>query len=491
MATKYDPQYLESLVQELIKLPKETEWLEFKVSQADAEEIGEYISALSNSAALQGKSFAYLLWGIDDLTHSLVGTTFVPSNFKVGNEELESWLLRLLSPKLQFEFFTVTVDQKPVVILEIERAYHAPTQFKQAEYIRIGSYKKRLSQFADRERALWRVFDQRPFEVGIALERQSEEKVTQLLDFTSCFDLLKRPPPENRRGVIAALASEKMITPSDAGGWNITNLGGLLFAKSLDTFPTLRRKAMRVIQYRGIDRVHTIKEQVGSRGYASGFEGLINYVNGLIPTNEVIGKALRKDLPMFPELAVRELVANALIHQDLFVGGAGPMVEIFQDRIEITNPGAPLVDTARFLDSPPQSRNEALASLLRRFGVCEERGSGWDKVVHESEYYQLPAPLAERTDGHTRVTLFAYKPLSAMTKAERIHACYLHSCLKYVMRQFLTNPSLRERLGVEEHNKATVSRYIKEAVEAGLIAPDDESAARNQMRYVPFWAKSP
>ena len=149
---------------------------------------------------------------------------------------------------------------------------------------------------------------------------------------------------------------------------------------------------MRVIQYRGTGRIETLKEQVGGKGYASGFEGLIGFINGLLPANEVIEQALRKTVPMFPELAVRELVANALIHQDLFVTGAGPMVEIFDDRIEITNPGEPLVDTQRFVDTPPKSRNEALASLMRRFRICEERGSGIDKVVFQVELFQLPAP---------------------------------------------------------------------------------------------------
>ena len=161
----------------------------------------------------------------------------------------------------------------------------------------------------------------------------------------------------------------------------------MLFATSLSSFPGLQRKAMRVIQYRGDGRTETYKEQEGGRGYATGFEGLISYINELLPSNEVIGQALRRTVPMFPELAVRELVANALIHQDFSVTGAGPMVEIFDSRIEITNPGEPLVDTQRFLDMPPQSRNETLASLTRRFGICEERGSGIDKVVAQIELF--------------------------------------------------------------------------------------------------------
>ena len=82
---------------------------------------------------------------------------------------------------------------------------------------------------------------------------------------------------------------------------------------------------------------------------------------------------MRKEVSMYPELSVRELVANAIIHQDLTLRGTGPMIEIFADRMEITNPGIPLVNTERFLDSPPRSRNESLAPFMRRVGICEER----------------------------------------------------------------------------------------------------------------------
>jgi len=196
---------------------------------------------------------------------------------------------------------------------------------------------------------------------------------------------------------------------------------------------------------------------------------------------------LRKDLPMYPELAVRELVANALIHQDFFVKGAGPMVEIFSDRMEITNPGTPLVDTERFLDTPPKSRNESIASFMRRIGVCEERGSGIDKVVFETEFYQLPAPLFEVPGENTRSVLFAHKTLNEMDKADRIRACYLHCCLKLVKREPMSNTTVRKRFGIEEQNKAQASRIIKQTIEAELIRPYDADSGARSMRYVPFW----
>lgn len=488
MSTDRPADYLVSLVRELCKLPHETEWLEFKTNDAQSQEIGELVSALSNSAALAGKAFAYLVWGVADNDHAILGTHFVPRAAKVGSEELENWLLKLLTPKIHFRFFEVSVDGRSVVLLEIERAFRHPVQFQGQEFIRVGSYKKRLKDFPELERALWRIFDRTPFENGVAAEHIRDDEVLQLLDYPSYFHLLKLPLPENRDGILAALADDNLVCPCDAGGWNLTNLGAILFAQGLDDFSSLRRKAIRVIQYRGPSRVETLKEQVGVKGYASDFEGLIGFINGLLPSNEVIEKALRKSVPRFPELAVRELVANALIHQDFFVTGVGPMVEIFNDRIEITNPGVPLVDTQRFVDTPPKSRNESLASLMRRIGICEERGSGWDKVVFQTEFYQLPGPLAEVTGDHTRVVLFAPRPLSQMDKADRVRAVYLHACLRFVNREYLTNTSVRERFGIESQNLAMASRLIREAVDAGAIVPYDPDAAPKLMRYVPVWA---
>jgi predicted HTH transcriptional regulator len=481
-------EYLIGLVHELQKLPSETEWVEFKHNKAEPEGIGEYLSALANSAALLGKVNAYMVWGVDNETHDIIGTSFNPIITKVGNEELESWLLRLLRPKINFRFYAFEIDTTPVVLLEIGAAFRHPVTFKNQEFIRVGSYKKKLKDYPEKERALWRVFDQVPFERGIAAEHIVSEKVLTLLDYPAYFDLLEIPLPDGRAAILDALVKDELIQPCDAGDWNITNLGAILFAKKLDDFPGLRRKAIRVVQYKGRGRVETLREQVGGKGYASGFEGLIGFIMALVPSNEVIEQALRRTVPMFPELAVRELVANALIHQDLFVSGAGPMVEIFDDRMEVTNPGEPLVDTQRFVDTPPKSRNEALASLMRRFRICEERGSGIDKVVDQVELYQLPAPYFEAPEDFTRVVLFAHKPLNEMDKADRVRACYLHACLKWVMRDYLTNASLRTRFGVEEKNKAAVSRYIREAVEEGAIKPFDEKASKKLMKYVPSWA---
>lgn len=483
-----DEQYWASLAHELRALPRETGWLEFKHNNAEPQEIGEYISALANTAALEGKAHAYLLWGVDDATHQAIGTTFDPALKRIGNEELESWLLRQLAPKIGFHFVRLELNGLPLVLLEIDCAYRHPVQFSGAEFIRIGSYKKRLKDFQEKERELWRVLDATPFERLPAVEKLSADEVLKRLDYPSYFDLIDRPLPDGRAAILDALAADRLIEPAGGGYWNVMNLGAILLAKQLSDFGRLQRKAVRVIVYKGKGRVETLREQTGAKGYAAGFEGLIGFINGLLPVNEVIGQALRKAVPVYPELAIRELVANALIHQDFSITGSGPMVEIFDDRMEITNPGLPLVDTARMLDSPPRSRNEALASLMRRMGICEERGSGVDKVVSQAEFYQLPAPAFEVVGDSTRSTLFAPRSLTQMDQADRVRAVYLHACLRYVQREFMTNSSLRERFGIDTKNSATASRLIKEALGAGMVRLHDPDAAPKLRRYVPSWA---
>ena len=474
-------------LKELLKLPNETEWVEFKQNKCEPEEIGEYISALSNSAALVGKESSFMVWGIDDATHEIVGTSFQPARLKIGNTELETWLLQHLSPRINFVFKELTVDGKSVVILEIDAAARHPVKFKHVEYFRIGSSKRKLNEFPEKERELWRTFDRVVFEKEIAIENVNSSEILQILDTPPYFDLLGLPYPDNRQGILNALEAEQLIVPYN-DQWSITNLGLLLFAKRLDVHSHLKRKAVRVVLYEGKSRVKTIREQQGNLGYANGFTALCSFIEAVLPVNEVIEKALRKQVPMFPPLAVRELMANAIIHQDFYLTGTSPMVEIFSDRMEITNPGVPIVKTERFLDNPPRSRNEILASLMRRFGICEERGSGIDKVVSQTELYQLPAPLFEAASDFTRVVLFAHKDLEEMDKEDKVRACYLHACLRYVNRDFMTNTSLRERFGIDQKNSAIVSRIIRETLEANLIRPQDADSGPKFKKYIPFWA---
>ncbi|MCF7733048.1 MAG: putative DNA binding domain-containing protein [Cephaloticoccus sp.] len=480
--------YLNGLVAELRKLPQETGWAEFKENNPNPEDIGEYLSALSNTAALHGKANGYVVWGVKDGSHEVIGTTFKPAQTKKGNEDIASWLLRLLSPRLHFKFYEVVHEGQPVVVLEIPRAEGRPVQFQGVEFIRVGSYRQKLKDHPQIEKDLWRVFDTTPFEELIALPHADPADVLSLLEYTAYFELLDQPLPTDRDKILARLADDRLIVPDSAGKWNITNLGALLFARNLEEFKHLGRKVVRIVVYEGKGRLKTLREQPIRKGYAVGFQDMLTQLNNLLPRSEVVDHGVRREVPLYPEPAIRELIPNALIHQDLTLTGSGPMIEIFKDRMEITNPGSPLIETGRFLDSPPRSRNEALASFMRRLGICEERGSGVDKVVAETELHQLPAPLFESPEGFTRAVLFSHKALREMDRTERSRACYLHASLRYVERDVMTNSSLRARFGIQEQNSAFASRIIREAMEDGMVKRADETQGRKHAKYLPFWA---
>lgn len=295
------------------------------------------------------------------------------------------------------------------------------------------------------------------------------------------------PYPVNRSGVLERFESEKLIR-GNAGGWAIMNLGGILFAKKLEQFERLARKAPRMIVYEGTNKIQTKLDKPGTKGYAVGFQGLVEFINGLVPSNEVIEQALRREVKMFPEIAVRELVANALIHQSFSESGTSVMIEIYDDRMEISNPGKPFISPERFIDEY-QSRNERLADLMRRLGICEEKGSGVDKVVEAAEVFQLPAPDFRVGERRTSALLFAHKEIEEMDRNDRIRACYQHCCLRYVMNEKMTNQSLRERFKLPEAKVATVSQIIAATLEGGKIKLGDPSQTSTRYRsYVPFWA---
>ena len=480
-------QELNDLLVTLLALPKENEFLEFKVNQYDKEEIGKRLSALANGAAPLAKEYGYLIFGVENEKHQVVGTTFQPTLFKVGNEELENWLTQRLNPRIDFRLFEFKFQEKHIALFQIPAAKGQPVAFEYVEYMRVGSLTRKLREFPEKERKLW----ERPatdFEREPALKNVSANDVIALLDTQAFFDLLlKMPYPGTQSRVLDRLLDEKLIVRSN-GHFHISNLGALLFAKNIRDFETVARKAVRVVKYEGNNKVKTLRDQTGQFGYANGFERLLNWLSGLLPEHELIVSAKRETLRMYPPLALRELIANALIHQDFRERGIGPIIEIFNDRIEISNPGKPMVNPDRFIDGY-QSRNEGLAAAMRRSGYCEEKGSGIDKVIFEVEYWQLPAPDFRVNETHTQVILYAHKDLNDMNKGDKVRACYQHCCLLFVSNKRMSNQSLRHRFKIEEQNAALASRIIRDTTEAGLIKPEDpENKSRKFIRYIPFWA---
>ena len=476
------------LVKQLALLPNETQWVEFKENNSDPQMIGEDISALANAAAYCERDYAYLIWGVNDATHDITGTDFEPESKKKGNQPLEIWLRTQLSENASYEFSSDKIGNNTVVVLIINRAIDRTVMFQKTEYIRVGSCTKKLNEVPSMKAQLWDRLRSDVFEDMSAMSHLELQTALQLLDFDPYYELQHMAVPASLETVAYHLKEDHIIDMEEDGSYSITNLGALLLAKRLNQFPSVSRKALRVVQYRGSNRLEIIREITGGKGYAVGYENAIQYIEALLPAREIIEEGLRRTELAYPSLAIREVVANALIHQDLNIRGTGPLIEIFSDRIEVTNPGRPLVDIYRIVDNPPKSRNEKMAALMRRFHICEESGTGWDKIILSSERAHLPAPKIEIYEENMRVTMFSIRAFNDIDQKDKLWACYMHACVRFVEGKQMTNASLRERFGLPDSGASQISRLIKAAIEIKLIKPFDPTTAPRYMRYIPIWA---
>ena len=454
---------------------RESEHLEFKEAknQYDTTKLMKYCVAIGNEGGGQ-----FVLGVTDNLPRKVVG-----SQAFLNPADIQSRILDKLGFRVDVE--EVTHPDGRVVIFHIPpRPTGTAFHFEGAYLMRSGEDLKPMP-----EDQLRKIFAEgKPdFLAGIALDDLSSDDVVRFLDTPSYFDLLNMPYPAARESVLDRFERERLICKHD-GFYGITNLGAVLFAKRLDEFPTVWRKTPRVIVFEGIGKLSTKLDRPETRGYAVGFAGLIDLISSQIKTNEVVGTALRREVKMFPDIAIRELVANALIHQDFEETGTSVTVEVYDDRMEISNPGKPFISPERFIDEY-QSRNERLADLMRRLGICEEKGSGIDKVVQSAEVYQLPAPDFRAGERRTTVVLFGHKEFKDMDFDDRVRACYQHCCLGYVMNRKMSNQTLRDRFRLTASRAASVSQIIQATVTKDLIKLDDPSnTSKRYAKYVPFWA---
>ncbi len=330
-----------------------------------------------------------------------------------------------------------------------------------------------------------------------ATKRLSLSDVEHLLDFETLCDLLQKPRP-SREALPQWLANERLIDLTDNGAF-ITNFGAIAAARDLTDFDPLDRKALRIIHYQGLNKGDDTKEEIIIReGYAISFEDTLRKLMKILQTKEEIRGGIRREVHAFPELAVRELLANTLIHQDFHLTGTGPQIEIFDNRVEFYNPGGPVSGVApdRLIDTGPRSRNEVLARKFREYRLCEERGTGFQKVIKSLEPSGAPPllgdsypPVAFRTHHETfRVILYREKPFSELTLDERVEACFQHAVLKHASSAVLTNTTLRERFRLSARKGNDVTNTIGEAVKRGRIKRVNPGEGPKSAKYVPYWA---
>lgn len=454
----------------------ESEHLEFKEAkqQYDTTKLLRYCVALANEGG------GHMVLGVTDKRpRQVVGTKAFVNLGDITSRILEVLRMRVDVQELQHSNGRVLVFTIP------SRPAGMPLHYEGSYLMRVGEDLVPMS--ADQLKRILAEGGPDWFERP-AREAASPDDVVALLDTQSFFELMGLPYPTNRDGVLARLTQERLIEDK-ADGWCITNLAAVLLAKRLDAFsPELARKAPRVVIYEGVNKLTTREDKPGVRGYAVGFESLIDFVHSSAPLNRFVEQVVREEVKMFPRQAIRELVANALVHQDFEATGQSVMVEMYADRLEVSNPGLPPIKVERFIDEF-RSRNERLAELMRRMGLCEEKGSGIDKVVHMAEVYQLPAPDFRTSETRTTAIMFAHQDFADMSKADRIRACYQHCALKYVSNERMSNQSLRERFKLPESKAVTASQVIGATKDAGLIKADEsETTSTRYARYLPFWA---
>ena len=458
-----------------LTVPKENQNLEFKEAKRDfdSRKLFRYCVAIANEGG------GHLILGVTDKKpREVVGSQAFPDSGNVASKIFQAVGFRV-------EVEEVAHPDGRVVVFEIPGRPRGTAYAHEGAYLmRIGEELRSMSE--DKLRSIFSEgkpgWLEAPAKTGL-----SGQDVIQLLDTQAFFDLMKLPYPTEQRGVLEFLETEHLIK-SNGSGYSLSNLAAILLAKKLRSFETVYRKAPRVVLYAGDSKLETLSDINGEKGYATGFQGLVKHVMTQLPQNEIIEDALRRESKLLPEIVIRELVANSLIHQDFEISGASPVIEIYSNRVEISNPGEPIVPVDRFIDGY-QSRNERLADLMRRFGICEEKSSGIDRVVESAEIHQLPAPSFLTSYHRTVVVIYGHRAFSQMDASDRIRACHQHCMLQWVLRKQMTNQTLRARFGLSDGSTNSASQIIAASMEQGLIKLDPAAPnSKKYARYLPVWA---
>lgn len=482
----YTQNELVELLHSLLTLPAETELVEFKKAENSFSDtdLGEYFSALSNEANLKGVERAWLVFGVDNNTHKVLGTNYKPT--RPSLDEMKKKVGDQTTNRITFdEIYEVKYEERRVVMFQIPAAPKGlPIAYKGHYYGRDGESLVALN-LHEIELIRSQAKDVPCFELMAAKDGLSAEDVLGLLDYRKLFERIDRRVPKDE-GIILDLLKEYGFAAEAKGCWTVTNMGALLFAKRLADFEGIRSREVIVRKYEGLNNRVLSAERKTVSGYAVEFEDLLDWIE--IQTSKERIVALRDREVTYPKVAVREFLANLMVHQCFDIKGMPLTVEIFGNRLVFTNPGGSLNDVKRLIDLPPCSRNEKLAETLLIVDICERRGSGYDRAVAAIEEMFLPPYKTESGDKFTRVTLFPKKALKDMTQEEKVQACYQHACLLYEDGLELNNASLRGRFELDAKKSAVASRIIADTIDAGLIkVANEDIQSRKYATYVPYY----
>lgn len=470
----------EILRDSLTPIPHELSELDWKSNlSTKTDRLAQHICAFSNHQG--GGMFAY---GIND------DATFCT----LDKDEIEEIVKKLgniahnnLSQAIDIDYAVLDYDGHPILFVYVPEQREKPIYMRGKDYhdayCRVNGQTRRMSELQVRNQIA--SSQGLSYEERIAKRDISKNDLLLLLNYRKFFELLDKDMPKSTDSIVSRM-SEYGLCSGNGERWNITNLGAILFANNLNDFKELAPRKVIVRKYVGTNNRDLLIEQIGQYGYAVGFEGLVDFIMRYVSTESIDVK--REAVSEYPRIAIREFVANALVHQDFSISGINITIEIFSNRIIITNPGAPLNDVNRLIDLPPNSRNEKLAEQMFLLGFCERRGSGIDRAIAAIEEMHLPAPRIAKEESCTRVSLFPHKELNDMTKQEKIEACYQHACLLNEDGKVMNNQSVRERFNLKKTQSAIASRIIADTQEANLIkVANADIVSKKYMTYVPYY----
>lgn len=461
-------------------IPSELNELDWKSGLSDkTERLAQHISAFANM-----KGGGVLVYGVHN-----DGTCF-----DLTKEEIDKTVQTLgniaqnnLAYSISIEHSVMEFEGHALLFVYIPEQSDKPVHLRGKDIF--SSYHRSAGQTVKMSRnqvkALIATSQGITFEEQIAKEGLTKTDVLTMLDFKTLYRVLDKNVPQSADAIINRLADYHLCKRIGTN-WAITNLGAILFANELKDFPNMAGHEVVVRKYIGTNNRQQEFEQHGVYGYVVGFEGLVDFIMRNTSAERI--EVTREGIPTYPRVAIREFVANALVHQDFGITGMPVTIEIFSNRISITNAGAPLNDINRLIDLPPQSRNEQLAQMMFTLGICERRGSGIDRAIAAVEEMYLPPVKFTKSEQHTRVFMYPQKSLKDMTKQEKVSACYQHACLMYEDGEKINNQSLRERFELSKNDSSIASRIISDTLEAGLIKPADiETASKKYMSYIPYY----
>ena len=386
---------LPELVKELRNLPTETQWVDYKSDNPDLYIIGKDISALANSATIKDKEHSYIILNDASQINSLISIYNEKQDNNIDNNQLESSLRKLLSKNVIFDIKTVKLEEKLTSVIIISKAQDRPVLFENVAYIHVANNTHRLNDYPHLQSCFWDKVRINSFEESPAFMDLTAENAVRHLDYNIYFESSNTKTPSTLKDVASFMEKDGVIKRQENSLYSITNLGAIAFAKNLYEFSNVSRKTLRIVQYEGNNRLNMLKEYIRVKGYAADFKECLQLIMALLPCHQKVINGIKTLENAFPETIVGELLSNALIHQDLSATGTGPTVEIFNNRIEIINPGTLLIDVNRIIDSKFKSRNRKLAGLFCRLYKGEDTMTGWEKIVSECEAHNLTAPVIE------------------------------------------------------------------------------------------------